>query len=108
MSNPITKRLGIYPIIKVEEVEKLACSRAPGGFLVSYRPHINVDYPEGLKRYMTAQPSFASSMFQALTAQVNGPHGTQEGRFELSERGWWCPSMRDDQHIVQILRSDSE
>ena len=44
---------------------------------------------------MNSEPSFGSSMMQGLTQQINGPHGTQEGRFELTERGWWCPTMQE-------------
>ncbi|MDQ6624215.1 MAG: hypothetical protein M3Y86_12135 [Verrucomicrobiota bacterium] len=95
-TNPITQRLGIYPIITVERVEKLQASPVAGGYLVSYRPHISIGYPESFNRYMNSQPSFGATMLQGLVRQFNGPQGTKEGRFELSERGWWCPSMRDE------------
>jgi hypothetical protein len=94
-SNPITKRLGTYPIITIDNVEKLACSRVPGGFRVSYRVQMTIDYPESIKHLMNSQPSFGGAMMQQLTQQINGPHGTQEGHFELTERGWWCPTMQE-------------
>jgi len=94
-ANPITKRLGTYPIITIDNVEKLACERVPGGFRVNYRVHMTIDYPETVKRMMNSQPSFGGMMMQQLTQQINGPHGTQEGHFELTERGWWCPTMQE-------------
>jgi hypothetical protein len=94
-SNQITKAFGAYPIIKIDKVDELACSPAPGGYRVSYRVHMTIDYPDSLKRMMNSQPSLGGSMLQALTQQINGPHGTQEGRFELTEHGWWCPTMQE-------------
>jgi hypothetical protein len=94
-ANPITKRLGTYPIITIDNVEKLACERVPGGFRVNYRVHMTIDYPETVKRMMNSQPSFGGMMMQQLTQQINGPHGTQEGHFELTEHGWWCPTMQE-------------
>lgn len=66
-SNPITKRLGTYPIITIDHVEKLACSRVPGGFRVSYRVQLSIDYPDTVKQLMNSQPSFGSTMLQGLT-----------------------------------------
>jgi len=94
-SNQITRAFGAYPIIKINKVDELACSPAPGGYVVSYRVHMTIDYPDSLKRMMNSQPSLGGTMLQGLTQQINGPHGTQEGRFELTERGWWCPTMQE-------------
>jgi len=105
-ANPITKRLGTYPIITIDNVEKLACERVPGGFRVNYRVHMTIDYPETVKRLMNSQPSFGGMMMQQLTQQINGPHGTQEGHFELTERGWWCPTMQE--HGLLFGHEDSD
>jgi hypothetical protein len=94
-SNQITKAFGAYPIITINKVDELACEPAPGGYLVNYRVHMTIDYPDNLKRMMNSQPSFGGAMMQQLTRQINGPHGTQEGHFELTERGWWCPTMQE-------------
>ena len=94
-SNQITKVFNAYPIITIDNVEKLACERVPGGFRVNYRVHMTIDYPETVKRMMNSQPSLGGMMMQGLTQQINGPHGTQEGHFELTEHGWWCPTMQE-------------
>jgi hypothetical protein len=94
-NNPLVKQLGVYLIIDVNKVEKFRCAPSGGGFAVEYRAHLSFDWPEDYKRLMTSQPSFGGTVLQALTEQINGPQGTKLGQFELSERGWWSPSMRD-------------
>ena len=93
-SNQITKAFGAYPIITINKVDELACAPVPGGYFVRYRVHMTIDYPDNLKRMMNSQPSFGGTMMQQLTEQINGPHGAQNGQFELTDRGWWCPTMQ--------------
>jgi tetratricopeptide (TPR) repeat protein len=94
--NPLTKQLGIYPIITVKRVEKLGpATPVPEGYLVRYRPEIGIDYPESFSRYLNSQPSFGGNLLQGFARLVSGPQETKEGRFELGERGWWCPTMRE-------------
>lgn len=93
-TNPIAQRVGIYLIIQVNEVEKPVCTQVSGGYLVSYRPHISCNWSEGFEKFAFSQPSFSGIALQGLTARLNGPQGTKEDRFELSDRGWFSPSMR--------------
>jgi hypothetical protein len=95
-NNPIAQRFGIYLIIDVNKVEKLACSQVSGGYRVSYRPQISCNWSEGFEKFAFSQPSLGGTMLQGLTRQLNGPQGTKEDRFELNERGWWSPTMRDN------------
>lgn len=93
--NPLTKQLGIYPILTVKRVGKLRATPVSGGYSVQYRSEINIEYPESLTRYLNSQPSFGGNLLQGFARLVSGPQETKEGRFELSERGWWCPTMRE-------------
>jgi len=99
-SNPIIQQLGIVVILKINKVQKLQAERVPGGYKVAYRTSINIDYPEKLKQFMFGQPSFGGSMLQGYIKLINGnPQGMQEGRFELSEKGWWCPTMAENRGL---------
>ena len=93
ITSPIMKRLGVYMIFEVNEVEELACDKVPGGYRVSYRPHISCEWSENYSDFISSHPSFGGTTLQALTAQLNGPQGTKQDRFEVGQSGWWSPSM---------------
>jgi tetratricopeptide (TPR) repeat protein len=94
--NPLTKQLGIYPIITVKRVEMVRpVTLVSGGYSIRYRPEISIDYPESFSRYLNSQPSFGGNLLQGFARLISGPQETKVGRFELSEHGWWCPTMRE-------------
>jgi hypothetical protein len=84
---PNHKSVWRYPIIKINKVDKLACSPAPGGYRVSYRVHMTIDYPDSLKRMMNL-PAVSGWKHATRVNRADKRAARNAGRPVRADRPW--------------------